>query len=123
MTSATPDYIGAWQGMKRHLTLAALTAALALPLTATGQTCEDMKAGKAFLKKAADSFMAEGEEKIKDLKINHAMAEAGAIDPSQARRKIEEIKVWRESRKPQEKGIPALMDALHYTAEAKGCQL
>ena len=108
--------------MKRHLTLTALLAALALPLAATGQTCEELKAGWAKLRMEAESLIAEIEAQQKERENSMKKWEAGEIDNAQAERDLKKSRAQTKERDGRQKAIFALFEAVLFTAEAKGCQ-
>ena len=109
--------------MKGILTLTALLATLALPPAATGQTCEEMKAGADLLTKAGDHLIAEGQKNLQELKIQHKNYLAGKIDKAQALRELEKSNVRVQDDEARAKAVHALWDALIFTAKAKGCYL
>lgn len=104
--------------MKKLLIMAALLFAPA----ASGQTCEELKAGWAKLKMEADSLKAEIETHIKEREISMEKWEAGEIDNAQAERDLKKSWARRKERDGRQKAIFALFKAVLYTAEAKGCQ-
>ena len=100
-----------------------MLATLALPPAASGQTCEELKAGEDLLTKAADHLRTEGQKNQQETEIQHKNYLAGKIDKAQARRELEKSNARGKDNMERQKAVLALMDALIFTAEAKGCQL
>lgn len=103
--------------MKRLLIMAALLFAPA----ASGQTCEELRAGKALMSKTSDSLIAEAKKTIKEMENSRDNHLAGKLDNAQARRDLEKAKAWQKEKQEQYKAVLAIMDALFFTAKAKGC--
>lgn len=107
--------------MKSLLTLAALTAALALPLTATGQTCEEMKADLAWAIEELEFYQSEMRREIQKAEQLLAEMRVGNIDRATSHAISEEFS--RQAKKNEESSgnITILADTLSFTAKAKNC--